>query len=70
MLNSEDIFRKIERHADACGYTVRGLFAVAGVSYANWHKWRNGVSSPTLATIERLLKVEPVSSDKETTAAS
>lgn len=60
MLEINDVLGQIETHAEACGYTVRGLFTVAGVSYSNWHRWKKGEKSPTLATIHRLLAVKPL----------
>lgn len=53
-----DYIEAVKRHAKRTGYSIHGLFNVAGVAYTNWHRWQRG-TSPTARNVEKLLAVKP-----------
>lgn len=64
-----DVLLAIEMKAERAGYTLRELFNAAGIDWSNWSRWRNGVASPTLRSVEELMRV-PSREDRESVVAA
>lgn len=64
----QNYLREIEKKAETLGLSIHGLFIGAGVSYSNWARWQGGATSPTLATLNKLLDHKPRAAKAKTKA--
>jgi transcriptional regulator with XRE-family HTH domain len=54
---AETVIENIEQRAATAKTPISTVLARAGVNDTTWWRWKNGKSSPTLSTIQRLGRV-------------
>jgi len=59
MTDEIDYLERVRSHARSLGMTPGELFKAVGVADSTWLRWRLGMHSPNLRTLEKILTYQP-----------